>query len=126
MAIHHLERPTLSAVVAANVRAEAARRGYSQIALGRALGMSRSAAHERWTGSTPWKLDELDGVAGVLGLTVAELVTPQAPAYREGLRVARPEGLEPPTFWSVVEQPVAPVIVLAEYRAQRDELKVAS
>lgn len=63
-------------VVAENVRAEAARRGYTQVALGRALFMSQGNITRRWKGVTAWKLEELDDVARILGVSVRDLVTP--------------------------------------------------
>lgn len=37
-------------IVAANVRAEAARLGYNQVRLGQALGISQPSINKRWTG----------------------------------------------------------------------------
>ena len=62
-------------IVAGNIRAEAARMGFSQSALGRALGMSQNQITTRWRGVARWQLDELDAVAAILGVTVADLVT---------------------------------------------------
>lgn len=63
-------------VVAANVRAEAARLGYNQVRLGQTLGISQGAITKRWRGVRPWQLEELDGLATALGVSVADLVTP--------------------------------------------------
>lgn len=63
-------------VVAANVRAEAARLGYNQVRLGQRLGISQGAITKRWRGVRPWQLEELDGLATALGVSVADLVTP--------------------------------------------------
>lgn len=63
-------------VVAANVRAEASRLGYNQVRLGRTLGISQGAITKRWRGARPWQLEELDSLATVLGVSVADLVTP--------------------------------------------------
>jgi hypothetical protein len=104
-AIAPLPEPTdIVQVVAANVRAYAARLGYSQVALGRALGMAQGAVHARWRGTRPWHLAELGDVALVLGVSVQDLVTD--PAEMQNPRrwiaptgaAARPKGLEPPTF----------------------------
>ncbi|QQU08589.1 helix-turn-helix domain-containing protein [Mobiluncus curtisii] len=65
-----------ASTVAANIRAESARRGYSQSELGRALGITQSQVNRRWRGVIPWQLDELDAVAYLLGVSVIELVTP--------------------------------------------------
>ena len=63
-------------VVAANVRAEAARLGFNQVRLGRTLGISQGAITKRWRGERPWQLEELDSLASALGVSVADLVTP--------------------------------------------------
>ncbi|NMW64798.1 helix-turn-helix transcriptional regulator [Mobiluncus mulieris] len=63
-------------IVASNIRAEAARQGYSQRALGRALGLSQGQITTRWKGVARWQLDELDDVAALLGLSVHDLITP--------------------------------------------------
>ena len=96
-------------IVAGNIRAEAARQGYSQSALGRALGMSQNQITTRWRGVHKWQLDELDTVAQVLNVPVSWLVT--EPEMQNPHRwiaprgaAARPEGLEPPTFWLVAGQ----------------------
>ena len=62
-------------IVAGNIRAEASRLGLSQVELGRQLGMSQTSITTRWKGRRPWQLHELDAVAAVLGVTVADLVT---------------------------------------------------
>lgn len=64
----------LSAVVAGNVRAEAARAGLTQSELARALGVSRMAVSDRYRGRTPWTLDELEVVGAILGLEPAEFL----------------------------------------------------
>lgn len=63
-------------IVASNIRAEASRLGFSQIELGRALGISQGQITRRWKGTSAWQLDELDAVAALLGLTVNDLITP--------------------------------------------------
>ena len=63
-------------VVAANVRAEAARLGYNQVQLGQTLGISQPSVNKRWTGKRPWQLEELDDLARTFGVSVADLVTP--------------------------------------------------
>ena len=62
-------------IVAGNIRAEASRLGFTQVELGRQLGMSQTSITTRWKGSRPWQLHELDAVAAILGVTVADLVT---------------------------------------------------
>ena len=89
-----LEAPkaTTRDVVAANVRAEAARRGFSQMDLARALGASQGSVNKKWRGLRSWQLEELDALAMVLELSVADLITPTG---RE--KLAPPTGLEPAT-----------------------------
>ncbi len=77
---------TLSEVVAANVRAECARRGWHQGIVAEHMGMVRNAVSDRARGRTPWTLDEVERLAGLFGLEVADLL-------------ARPKGFEPLTFW---------------------------
>ena len=91
---------SLSEIVAENVRAESARRGYSQSSLARALGMQQTQISRRWRGAMSWSLDEIEQVASILGIEATCLI-------------ARPEGFEPPTFWSGV---LAPVIDLRTRR----------
>jgi hypothetical protein len=117
--------PTLSDIVAGNIRALAARAGLNQKGLGQLLGLSQFQAHKRWHGSIPWALDELPAVAEALGVTVQYIVTD--PAEMQNPRqwitptgaAARPKGLEPPTFWLVADSPVATVTDLGEYRLRR-------
>ena len=74
----------LSAIVATNVRAEAARRGMSQSALARAIGKSQPTVNERWRGKVAWQLDELAAVAEVFGISVTGLLEARdetAPAF---------------------------------------------
>ena len=65
-----------ASVVASNVRAEAARQGYSQMQLARTLGFTQGMVTTRWKGQVAWQLAELDLVADVLGVSVRDLVTP--------------------------------------------------
>ena len=97
-------RPT-SEIVAENVRAEAARRGYSQVALAEALGMNQSQVSRRWWGRLLWTFDELDSLAELLDVSVQELVTNHSAEMQNPRRwiapmgaAARSKGLEPPTF----------------------------
>ena len=100
------EQRTLTDVVAENIRAEAARAGFTQVALGRALGMSQNQITTRWKGARPWQLDELEGVADLFNLTVQDLVTDHSHGVKQSPdrwiapsgAAARSKGLEPPTF----------------------------
>jgi len=65
---------TLSEVVAATVRAEAARTKTSQAQLAELLGVSQAAVSRRLSGATPFELDELPPVAELLGVPVAALI----------------------------------------------------
>ena len=71
--------------VASNVRAECARRGVTQSDLAVALGWSVSAVNVRWHGRRQWQLEDLEKVGQIL-------------RFPAELFLARPEGLEPPTF----------------------------
>ena len=70
------DQVTTRDVVAANVRAEAARAGFNQVRLGQRLGISQGAITKRWRGERPWQLEELDSLASALGVSVVDLVTP--------------------------------------------------
>lgn len=72
-----MEAPTTAAeITAANVRMAAARRGWKQSDLARAIGMSLPTVNIRWNGKRQWQLEDLDKVATVLGTTPWALVTP--------------------------------------------------
>ena len=81
---------SLNDVVCENIRIEAARRGYTQSALARAIEMSQPAINQRWRGMTRWQLDELDAIARLFGVPVPYLVSDNAP-------VVPPTGLDPAT-----------------------------
>ena len=119
--------PNVADIVAGNVRAQAARLGLTQVALGARLGLTQGQITRRWKGQSAWQLDELGTVAAVLGTTVADLVT--EPDKQNPLRwiaprgaAARSKGLEPPTFWSVVPggaDTPCDVVDLADWRSRR-------
>ena len=88
-----LDRP-LEEIVAENIRTESARRGFSQSAIAREVGMSQPAVNQRWRGVTRWQLDELDSLARLFGVSVAYLVSDNAPVPTA---VVPPTGLEPAT-----------------------------
>ena len=95
--------PTTADIVAGNIRAEAARQGFTQVELGQRVGLGQGQITRRWKGVSPWQLSELDAVANVLGVSVSWLVTEpdtQNPHRWIAPRgaAARPKGLEPPTF----------------------------
>ena len=97
---------TLSDFITETVRAEAARRGYSQRKLAQALDMPQPTCSTRWRGCTPWSVDELDQLAELFECNIVDLITgdvalirrtPAGGSHRGGA-AARSKGLEPPTF----------------------------
>jgi transcriptional regulator with XRE-family HTH domain len=66
----------LAAVVAANIRYEAARHGLAQRDIAEIVRISRSAVSLRYTGRAPWTLDEVGRLALTLGIRPGELMTP--------------------------------------------------
>ena len=96
-----LDRP-LEEIVAENIRTESARRGFSQSAIAREVGMSQPAVNQRWRGVTRWQLDELDSLARLFGVSVAYLVSDNSPVPTI---VAPPTGLEPATSGLVAYLP---------------------
>lgn len=61
--------------IAANVRAEAAGRGYNQSDLGRFLRQDRSTVGLKWRGIREWSLADLETLSNVFGLAPWDLVT---------------------------------------------------
>lgn len=76
------ERPLLSARVAAELRAELARQRITGRELARRLGRSSNWASMKTSGAQRLSLDELEQVAGVLGLTAEDLVRRANPSMR--------------------------------------------
>jgi transcriptional regulator with XRE-family HTH domain len=66
----------LAAVVAANVRFEAARHGLRQRDVAAIVRISRSAVSLRFTGKAAWTLDEVGRLAQALGIRPGELTVP--------------------------------------------------
>lgn len=64
---------TPTATIGANVRAEMARSGVSQAQLGERLGLAQTSISQRLRGSIPFDVNEIHKIAGVLGVTVADL-----------------------------------------------------
>jgi hypothetical protein len=60
------------------VRYEIARRGLRKKDVAAALDMKYSAFSSRYSGRLEWRLSELDRLAGVLGLTVGQLLHTEA------------------------------------------------
>jgi len=72
--------------VAANIRAEAAVRGLHQKDLAEAIGVAQSNVSLRWRGRVPWKLDDIEAIAQLFGISPVELcaLRPRMPAYTGG------------------------------------------
>ena len=66
---------TLSGRVAANIRAELARRNTTQEQLATAINMARSSLHHRLSGRTAMTLEEVERIAGALELDPDRLLT---------------------------------------------------
>lgn len=69
---------TFTAQVAANVRAELARRGLSQVDIAATLGVSQAAVSRRLSGSVPLDVNEVAAIADLLGITPSQLVSAAA------------------------------------------------
>lgn len=67
------EQGTFAAQVAANIRAEVARRGLTQGQLAAGLGISQTNVSKRARGKVEWSLNEIETVARLLGTTVSAL-----------------------------------------------------
>lgn len=66
----------LPEVVAANVRAEVARRALSRTQLAAMLNMSYMAVGDRYRGRTDWTLADLDHLSKILAVPVDALTAP--------------------------------------------------
>lgn len=65
--------------VADTVRAEMARRRYTQRDLATLLGMSQSSLNRRMTGAQPWDVEELTAVARLFEMDVRDLLPAPTP-----------------------------------------------
>ena len=65
---------TITASVAAEVRAELGRQRISQRQVGDAIGMSQAAAWRRLRGDVPFDIAELSAVAEFLGVPVTQFL----------------------------------------------------
>lgn len=65
---------TRSERVAANVRAEMARHGYSQRQLAGELDIAQQNLSQRLNGRVPFDINELDRIAAVLGVELGALI----------------------------------------------------
>lgn len=66
--------------VGANVRAEMARRKISQQAMSKQVSLSQQGLSRRMTGRIAFSVDELDDIATVLNVPVANLIGTTRPA----------------------------------------------
>ena len=66
----------LSQIVSGEVRAWMSRTGIRQTQVAAALGISRQSVSLRLTGRTAWTVDDVSTVAELLGVPVADLLTP--------------------------------------------------
>ena len=69
---------TLSGTVAANIRAEAARRRKTQAQLAEAAGLSQFAISRRMREEFPFTLDEVQAIADFLGVPLSDLLNTAA------------------------------------------------
>lgn len=79
--IDRQQTDSLAMVVAANVRAEVARRGLDQIDVAQALGVSRTWINARWRAHRPFSLADLELVARFLGMDPADLLAAPGRAW---------------------------------------------
>lgn len=80
------------------------RRGIQQQELADILGLTQTSASRKILGKRSWTLDELLATARFLGVPVTELLpeddyAPIPVGRGRSGDIARPKGLEPPTFW---------------------------
>lgn len=71
-----MSTPTPTAVIAARVRAARDRAGLSSLDLADYLGMPLPTLYRRLSGVTPFRVAELQEIAGYLGVPVTELLDP--------------------------------------------------
>lgn len=65
---------SLNQTVAANVRAEMARRHHSQNSLAVLIGMRQQALSRRLSGQTAFTIDEIAAIAAILNVRITDLV----------------------------------------------------
>lgn len=76
--VHHVRMERINeATVAAEVRANLARRGKSKVWLAQLLGMSPATLHRRLNGTSSFSLAELTAIADGLGIPVGVLLAPE-------------------------------------------------
>lgn len=107
-----------AAIIAENIRALAARRGYNQKSLANALGLANGTISMRWNGKRDWPLNDIARVAEVLDTTPWALCQP-APEY-DTSRVNSPASVYQLPRLDSNQQPfdyaLSPVTDLSEWR----------
>jgi hypothetical protein len=68
---------TLNTAVTAEIRAEIARADIRQGTMAALCGWAPMYFSRRMTGQTPWSTDDLETVAGALGIEVSQLTQPR-------------------------------------------------
>lgn len=93
-------KDTFSTSIASAVRAELGRQGKKLTDLTAPLGLSRPTISGRLNGHTPFTADELDKVAGFLGITAYDLIDSAAlgkrfsdstPTHDDAARITPPQ-----------------------------------
>jgi transcriptional regulator with XRE-family HTH domain len=69
-----MSNATVTQRIAATVRAEAARRQITQAHMAEKLGRSQTFVSRRLLGRVPFSIDELDQLAEILAVPLAELI----------------------------------------------------
>jgi transcriptional regulator with XRE-family HTH domain len=69
---------TYSSRVAEQVTAKMEAAGLSQLGLSEKTGIARATLIRRLTGRSPFQVDELEAIAGVLGISVGDLLPGEA------------------------------------------------
>jgi transcriptional regulator with XRE-family HTH domain len=75
-----MPRRTLAEVIATEIRAEMTRQRISQRQLGEQLGWTQSRVSRRLLGQKPLEVDDVQRIAGALGVSMEQLGWPAAPA----------------------------------------------
>lgn len=76
---------SMTAAIAAEVRAHVARQQIKQQAIADALGRNQSWVSRRLTGEVPFTVADLDAICALLNLTLLELVEGMPPPPNEGV-----------------------------------------
>jgi transcriptional regulator with XRE-family HTH domain len=71
-----MPRRTLAEVIATEIRAEMTRQGMSQRELGEQLGWHQTRVSRKLLGQKPLEVDDIERIAGVLGVSLEHLGWP--------------------------------------------------